>query len=121
MRREVVGYLYILRCSDGSYYAGSTTNLEVRLAQHQAGEGGSFTTERLPVDLIYSCAFPTLHEAFLAEHQVKGWTRAKKEALISGDYDALVELSRSKSDPMPNETQLDHPEPVEGRGGGLLR
>jgi putative endonuclease len=93
----VLGYLYVLRCADGSYYVGSTTNMEVRLAQHHAGEGGSFTAERLPIELIYSAEFPTLHEAFLAERQVKGWTRAKKEALIRGDYQVLVELSRSRT------------------------
>jgi predicted GIY-YIG superfamily endonuclease len=109
------GYLYILCCSDDSYYVGSTTNLEVRIAQHQAGEGGSFTGERLPVELIYSADFPTLHEAFLAERQLKGWSRAKKEALIRGHYDTLVELSRSKTRRLDSKTRLDHPEPVEGR------
>jgi putative endonuclease len=89
------GYLYMLRCADGSYYVGSTTNLELRVAQHEAGEGGAYTSQRLPVRLVYTCEFDTLDEAFLRERQVKGWSRRKKEALVRGDYEALVELSKA--------------------------
>ena len=89
------GYLYILRCADGHYYVGSTTNLEIRIAEHQAGEGGSYTATRFPVTVVYSEEFETLHDAFLVERQVKGWSRVKKEALIRGDYKALPELARS--------------------------
>ena len=81
----------MLRCADGSYYVGSTTNLELRLA----GEGGAYTAHRLPVESVYSCEFATLHDAFLREWQVKGWSRKKKEALTRGDYEALVDLSKS--------------------------
>jgi putative endonuclease len=84
----------MLRCADRSYYVGSTTNLELRVAEHQAGEGGAYTAQRLPVELVYACEFDTLHEAFLREWQVKGWSRKKKEALMRGDYEALIELSR---------------------------
>ena len=90
-------WLYILRCADGSYYTGSTNNLDLRLAQHQAGEGGAYTRHRLPVKLVYTQEFPSEHEAFLRERQVKGWSRAKKEALIRGEFEALVELSKSQS------------------------
>ena len=90
------GHLYILGCSDGSYYVASTSNLEIRLAQHQAGDGGRYTAQRLPVKLLYSCQFGSPYEAFLRERQVKGWSRQKKEALIRGEYEALVELARSK-------------------------
>jgi len=89
------GCLYVLRCADGSYYVGSTTNLELRVAEHEAGEGGAYTSQRLPVRLVYTCEFDTLHEAFLRERQVKGWSRRKKEALVRGDYEALVELSKA--------------------------
>jgi len=89
-------WLYILKCADGSYYTGSTNNLSLRLAQHQAGEGGDYTRRRLPVELVYVQEFPSEHEAFLRERQVKGWSRAKKEALIRGDFEALVELSKSR-------------------------
>jgi putative endonuclease len=73
---------------------GSTTNLELRVAQHQAGEGGAYTAQRLPVKLMYACEFDTLHEAFLREWEVKGWSRKKKEALMREDYGALIELSK---------------------------
>jgi putative endonuclease len=95
-------WLYILRCADGSYYTGSTNNLSLRLAQHQAGEGGAYTSGRLPVQLVYSQDFPSEHQAFLRERQVKGWSRAKKAALIRGDFEALVDLSRGRSSTQPD-------------------
>lgn len=88
-------WVYILRCSDGSYYTGSTNNLELRLAQHAAGEGGQWTRSRLPVHLVFAQDFPSEHQAFLCERQIKGWSRAKKEALTRSDFEALVELSQS--------------------------
>ena len=87
------GFFYILRCSDGSYYVGSTTDLDARAATHMAGEGGDYTARRLPVEVVYTEEFETLYEAFLVERQVKGWSRAKKEALIRGDYEALPPLA----------------------------
>ena len=90
-------WVYILKCADGSYYTDSTNNLELRLAQHQAGEGGVYTAKRLPVKLLYSYEFQSEHEAFLRERQIKGWSRKKKEALIRGDFEVLIELSKSKS------------------------
>jgi predicted GIY-YIG superfamily endonuclease len=92
-----VAWLYILKCSDGSLYAGPTVHLERRIAEHQAGEVKGYTSSRLPVEVVYVCEFPTEHDAFLRERQVKGWSRAKKEALARGDFDALVELSKSRS------------------------
>jgi putative endonuclease len=92
-------WLHILKCADGSYYTGSTHNLELRLAQHQAGEGGDYTSKRLPVTLVYSCEFESEHEAFLRERQVKGWSRGRKEALMHGDFEALVKLSKSRLRP----------------------
>jgi putative endonuclease len=91
------GYVYILRCRDGRYYVGSTTSLDARIATHQAGEGGDFTARRLPVQVMYSEEFETLHDAFLVERQVKGWSRAKKEALIRRDYEALPALAANAS------------------------
>lgn len=90
------GYVYILRCADGSYYVGSTNNLELRVAHHHSGEGNQYTAKRLPLKLVYTCELPSLLDAFLLERQIKGWSRKKKEALIRGDYDALVELSKSR-------------------------
>jgi putative endonuclease len=95
-------WLYILKCADGSYYTGSTKNLSLRLAQHKAGEGCAYTRRRLPVELVYSQHFPSEHQAFLRERQVKGWSRAKKEALIRGDFEALIESSRARSSSHPD-------------------
>jgi putative endonuclease len=87
------GYLYILRCSDASYYVGSTTGLDARIATHRSGEGGDYTARRLPVEVVFTDEFESPHDAFLVERQVKGWSRAKKEALIRGDYNALPPLA----------------------------
>ena len=75
------GYMYILECSDGSYYTGSTTHLELRFAQHQSGEGANHTRKHLPVKLLYYEEFDRIDKAFEREKQVQGWSRKKKEAL----------------------------------------
>ena len=77
-------WVYILRCADGSYYTGCTTNLDQRLGEHQAGETSGYTATRLPVELVYAEEFQAIHDAIDAERRVKGWSRAKKEALIKG-------------------------------------
>jgi putative endonuclease len=87
------GYMYILECIDGSYYTGSTKDLEIRLAQHQAGEGANHTKKRLPVKLVYYEEYPRIDDAFYREKQVQGWSRKKKEALIKGEFDQLPELA----------------------------
>ena len=87
-------WVYILRCSDGSYYTGRTEDPNRRLQQHQAGEGSQWTQRRLPVTLVYAQEFPTEEDALRAEQQIKGWSRAKKEALMAGDYDTLKWLSK---------------------------
>jgi putative endonuclease len=89
------GFVYILRCADGSYYVGSTTDIDTRIAMHQSGEGGDYTAQRLPLQVVYSQEFEDYQDAFAAERQVKGWSRLKKEALIRGDFEALPELSWS--------------------------
>jgi putative endonuclease len=88
------GYMYILECSDGSYYTGSTTDLERRLAQHQNGEGANHTKKRLPVKLVYVEEYSRIDEAFYREKQVQGWSRKKKEALIKGMPEKLHELAK---------------------------
>ena len=87
------GYMYILECYDGSYYIGSTKDLELRLAQHQAGEGANHTKKRLPVKLVYYEEYQRIDEAFYREKQVQGWSRKKKEALINGMSDELKKLA----------------------------
>ncbi len=90
-------FLCIVRCSDGSLYTGTTrTTLEIRLAEHIAGAYGGFTATRRPVTLAYSDWFDTIIDAIAAERQLKGWSRAKKEALIRGDFEALRELTRRR-------------------------
>lgn len=91
-------YVYILRCSDGTYYCGTARQgLELRVAQHNSGTFGGYTATRRPVTLIFSPWFERITDAIAAERQIKGWSRAKKEALMRGDFDALRELSRRKS------------------------
>jgi putative endonuclease len=85
--------MYILECSDGSYYTGSTTNLELRLQQHQNGEGANHTKKRLPVTLVYYEEYARIDEAFYREKQVQGWNRKKKEALINGNPELLPQLA----------------------------
>ena len=92
-------YVYILHCSDGSYYIGHTDNQESRVAAHQSGAISGYTSKRRPVSLVFSEQFHSREEAFERERQVKGWSRAKKQALIQGDWDSLVKLARSRSKP----------------------
>jgi predicted GIY-YIG superfamily endonuclease len=87
-------WAYILRCADGSYYVGHTDDLESRLAAHQSGVIEGYTRQRRPVTLVWSQEFGDRHEAFRAERQIKGWSRAKKEALIRRDWDGVQLLSR---------------------------
>jgi putative endonuclease len=86
--------MYILRCSNGQYYVGSTHDLDKRLAEHQSGEGVLFTKKHLPVELVYYEQFQKIVEAFEREQQVKGWNRKKKEALINNHPELLPELSK---------------------------
>jgi putative endonuclease len=91
-------YVYILRCADGSYYVGSTrTSLEDRLAQHNARSFGGYTARGRPVELVFQQDFDRITDAIAAERQLKGWTRAKKEALIRGDFARLLALAKGKS------------------------
>jgi putative endonuclease len=91
----VGGYLYILRCADGSYYVGTTrANLEQRVAEHQAGTLRGYTAHRRPLALVFHQHFARIDDAIAAERKVKGWRREKKEALIRGDIAALPALSR---------------------------
>ena len=105
----------MLRCSDGTYYVASTTELELRVYEHRLGLGARYTARRLPVTLVYACEFETVEEAYEREHQVKGWTRAQKEALIREDGAALPGLSERR---VPNRGGT-FPEALEGNGWGL--
>jgi putative endonuclease len=86
--------LYILRCSDGSYYVGTTRDsLEKRVAEHETGLLDGYTAHRRPVSLVFQQNFEQIKDAVAAERQIKGWRREKKEALIRGDYAALPLLA----------------------------
>ncbi len=87
-------WTYILRCADGSYYVGCTTQLDQRLGQHQAGTFDGYTAARRPVEMVWAEEFPSLDQAIALERQLKGWSRAKKEALIRCDFDVLPDLSK---------------------------
>ena len=90
-------YVYIVCCADRSYYVGSTrSSLELRIAQHNEGTFGGYTSTRRPVTLVFHQEFGRITDMISAERQVKRWTRAKKEALIRGDFDALRLLARGR-------------------------
>ena len=89
-------WIYVLRCSDGSYYTGHTDNLARRIGMHQTGDIPGYTVNRRPVELAYSQECATREEALSAELQIKGWTRAKKEAMFRGDWAEVKRLSRGK-------------------------
>ena len=88
-----MGYVYILRCSDGTLYVGSTIDLDRRLAQHQAGQGSAYT-RRLPVEMLWSEEFARIDEAFAWEKRIQGWSHAKRMAFVEGGLDAVVGWSR---------------------------
>ncbi len=106
------GYVYILQCANGKYYTGSTNDLDVRLAQHQAGEGSNFTKKNLPVRLVYYEELQRIDDAFYREKQVQGWSRAKKEALIKGETNLLNNLSKCQ-----NETHFSNLKNADGVTG----
>ncbi len=89
------GYMYILECANGTYYTGSTKDLERRLWEHQNSIGANYTKKRLPVKLVYYEEYNRLDEAFYREKQVQGWSRKKKHALIEKRQEDLPFLSKN--------------------------
>lgn len=104
-RKMSKGYMYILECADGSYYTGSTKNLEKRLWEHQNMLGANYTKRRLPVKLVYYEEYQRIDEAFYREKQVQGWSRKKKEALINGKPELLPKLAIAYRD-LQNESSV---------------
>ncbi len=90
-------HVYILLCSDHSYYVGHTENVDHRMAQHSDGIGSKYTADRRPLTLLWTMDCPSRDSAFMAERQLKGWSRAKKEALMRGDIDQLTILARGRT------------------------
>ena len=91
-------WMYILRCADNSFYVGSTIDLQRRVRDHNDGNGAQYTARRRPVELVYAADFADIRQAYAAEKQVQGWSRAKREALIRGEFEALPGLARKDFD-----------------------
>ncbi len=90
-------WVYILECADASYYTGHTDNLDKRLYEHARGAADSYTSVRRPVKLVYCEKVETRLEALSMERQIKGWSRAKKKAMIAGDWAEVSRLAKSKT------------------------
>ena len=110
--RVVPGYVYMLRCSDDSFYVGSTTNLAARLHQHDIGRGAEYTRDRRPVELVWHEEYEKVSHAFARETQVQNWSRAKRLALIEGDYERLPALAKKDFSRRPRATR-EPPNPPE--------
>src|SRR5262245_23965836 len=91
-------FVYMLRCSDGSYYTGMTKKewLEERIGEHDAGTFDGYTAARRPLQLVWAEQFERITDAIAIERQIKGWSRAKKEALIERDWNRLILLSKRR-------------------------
>ena len=119
-------WTYMLRCSDGRFYVGHTDHLDRRMAEHRHGGFCDFTARRQPVELVWNENFQTRLEAVETERRIKGWARAKKEALIAGDWARIHELAVSREARPSTALRTNgmegrlkpypvRPEPVEGR------
>ena len=92
-------YVYILKCSDKSYYTGVTNDMNRRLYEHQNGiNPTAYTHNKRPVELVFCDYFTDINQAIAFEKQVKGWTRKKKEAIIADNWEKLKELSICKNE-----------------------
>lgn len=90
-------YVYLLKCFDNTYYTGVTSNLESRLLQHQSGfYPNCYTFKRRPLELVFYAEFTDINFAIEKEKQIKKWSKAKKEALINGDFEALPNLAKKR-------------------------
>ncbi len=90
-------YVYILKCTDDTYYTGITSNLEKRILEHQAGKHiDSYTYSRRPIKLMFYAEFTEPDFAIKTEKQIKKWSTAKKEALINNEFDKLPNLAKKK-------------------------
>jgi tRNA/rRNA methyltransferase len=107
-------FTYMLRCSDGSYYVGHAEDLEARISAHNSGKIAGYTQNRRPLLLVWSQDFSTREEALAAERQIKGWSRAKKEALIAGDWTAIQQLA-SRARILRDETSTSSVSPQDER------
>jgi tRNA/rRNA methyltransferase len=86
-------FVYMLKCSDELYYIGHTDDIERRIAEHNNGQVSGYTKNRFPIKAVYIQDFMKRDEAIVAEQQIKGWSRKKKEVLIRNDWEKIIELS----------------------------
>jgi len=94
-----LSYVYILKCSDKTYYTGVTSNLNKRLTEHKYGKHPeSYTYSRRPLSLEFYAEFTDINLAIQSEKQIKKWSRAKKEALINNEFEKLPNLAKKKFD-----------------------
>ena len=91
-------YIYILECSDQSYYTGSTWNLERRILQHSSGMGANYTFKRLSIRLVYYLYFDSIREAFQMEKKIQKWSHKKKKALIESNIMKLKKEAECKNE-----------------------
>ncbi|WP_298262436.1 GIY-YIG nuclease family protein [uncultured Lutibacter sp.] len=90
-------YLYILKCKDNTFYTGVTSSLEKRMFEHNSGlHTNSYTYKRRPLELVFYAEFTDISIAINKEKQIKKWSKSKKEALINGEYDSLINLAKKK-------------------------
>jgi predicted GIY-YIG superfamily endonuclease/proteasome lid subunit RPN8/RPN11 len=92
-------WAYMLHCRGGAFYTGHTDDLDRRIAHHKSGLVKGFTSDKLPVELVWAQSFSSRYEAIAAERQIKGWSRAKKLALIRGDWEAISRLAKKQNGP----------------------
>jgi len=98
MIEEAGAHVYMLRCADGSYYVGSARlGLDRRVSEHNHGTFGGYTSKRLPIELVWAEHFLDITDAIAVERQIKGWSRAKTEALIRGDFASIKDLSKRRT------------------------
>ncbi len=88
------GFIYILLCSNGSYYTGSTKYLDKRIKEHQSGLGANHTKKYGRVELVYYEEYDRIDFTYNREKQIQGWSIKKKEALINGEFEILPELAK---------------------------
>lgn len=96
MEADLAFWVYMLRCHDQSYYTGHTADLEYRIAQHDSGAISGYTHDRRPLTLVFAQDFSSREEALAMERRIKGWSRAKKQALIDANWEKINRLGRGK-------------------------
>ena len=92
------GYMYILLCSNGTYYTGSTKDLELRYQQHASGNGANHTKKYPPTKILYYEEYDRIDTVFYREKQIQGWSRKKKEALMKNKLNELILFSKNYTD-----------------------